>query len=251
MALYTDGLTTSISDLKAYDSSVLEVASTEKIDATAKLRLAETELGIEITNFLLRHGFPPGPAGVLANVAVTPQVLHVHSLHALALLYRDAYNSQLNERLKSKWLAFVNEADLALRRLFETGIGIAVNPIPQAPMPAVSFTGGSVLPARSYSVSVAFAGPSGLAGAPSAAVTIELPPATRLSVAVPNVPPGVTGFLVRAGDREDAMHQQNTAPTATAEVWVEPASGLRQDVTAWPAQRADYFVANRRQILRG
>jgi hypothetical protein len=251
MALYTDGLSTSISDLKAHDSSVLEVAAIEKIDGSAKLRLAETELGIEITNFLLRHGFPQTPGGVLGNVVVTPQILHVHGLHALALLYRDVYNSQLNERYKGKWREFVNQADLALRRLFETGIGIAVSPIPQSPMPLVTFAGGSVLPARTYSVSTAFVGISGLTGARSAPVTIELPPGTRLSVAVPWVPAGVTGFVVCAGETEDAMYQQSTSSTDPAAVWIEPVSGLRDDIRSWPAQRADYFVANRRQILRG
>jgi hypothetical protein len=251
MALYTDGLTTNISDLRTYDSSVLEVASMENIDAAAKLQLAQTELGIEVSNFLLRHGFPQGPNGVLANVVVTQQMLHVHCLHALALLYRDAYNSQLNERHKSKWREFVKEADLALRRLFETGIGIAVTPVPQAPMPVLSYIAGGYLPARTYSVAAVFTGIAGVAGAASAAVTIELPPATLLSVALPVIPDGAQGFIVNAGETEQAMHRQSVSPTASIQAWIEPVQGLRQDLAPWPPQRADYYVANRRQILRG
>jgi hypothetical protein len=251
MALYTDGLNTNISDLRAYDSAVLEVASTENIEAAAKLRLAQTELGIEISNFLLRNGIPQRPTGVLNSVMVTQQIHHVHCLHALALLYRDAYNSQLNERHKGKWREFVNQADLALRRLFEAGIGITLNPVPQAPLPTLAYVGGSVLPARTYCVSVAALGSAGLAGASSGAVIIGLPPGTLLSVSVPNLPDGATGFIVSAGETEEAMQRQSLSPTLPGEIWLEGATGLQQDLPPWPVQRADYYVANRRQILRG
>jgi hypothetical protein len=247
MPLYTDGLTTNLSDLTSYDSTILEVAAAENINIPDKLRLAQKEIGFELSNFLLRHQV----SGELKSVIVTEQMAHVHSLHALGLLYRDAYNSQLNERYKGKWKEYVHQADLALRRLFETGIGIVVSPVPAAGMPAVSAVPGGVLPARTYSVSVSWIGGSGVAGAASAPVTVELPPGTLLSVTVAKAPAGVTGFVVLAGAVEDSMHRQNASPATVTERWQEALPGLRTDLKPWPAQQADYFVANRRQLLRG
>jgi hypothetical protein len=57
MALFTDGNIASIEDLKEYESAVLQAASIEGIDITAKLKLAQREIGFEIASFITRHGF--------------------------------------------------------------------------------------------------------------------------------------------------------------------------------------------------
>lgn len=251
MSLYTDALNVSVSNLHAYDSTVTEVAATERIDLQDKLQLAQKEVGIEICNFLLRHGIPLRAGSELHNVVRTEQIEHVHCLQTLTLFYRDAHNSQMNERYKGKWREYEKQADLALRRLFETGIGIVLNPVPQAAIPLVSSMPGGVLPARTYSVSLAWAGSSGSAGAPSIPLTVELASGTLMSVAAGIAPAGVTGFIVLAGDTEGRMWQQSVSVTGVTAAWREPVSGLRQDLAPWPEQRADYYVANRRQLLRG
>ena len=55
MALYTDGPPSSIEDLSAQDSQLLDVASTEGIDLTKKLALAHEQAGIEIEELLRRR----------------------------------------------------------------------------------------------------------------------------------------------------------------------------------------------------
>jgi hypothetical protein len=237
--------------LRSYDNSVLDVAATENIDLAEKFRLAQRELGIEITNFLLRHGVSVTAETLLNQVVQTEQMAHVHSLHTLALLFRDACNSQLNDRYKAKWREYGSEADAALRRLFETGIGVAVNPVPRAEIPLITMFAGGVLPARTYAISIAWVGQAGRAGLQSLPVLVEVAPGMLVSVAAVKPPAGVSGFVVNAGETEEQMTRQNVAVVRTSEEWREPVSGTRRDLPMWLSQTADYHVANRRQILRG
>ena len=55
MALFTDGNICSTEDLRQYESSILDVASTEGIELEAKLKLAQREIGVAITAFLLEQ----------------------------------------------------------------------------------------------------------------------------------------------------------------------------------------------------
>ena len=61
MSLFTDGLISGIEDLAAQDTQLSNVASVEGIDVTQKLRLAQEELGLEITT--LFSGTRPIPSG--------------------------------------------------------------------------------------------------------------------------------------------------------------------------------------------
>ena len=61
MALFTDAPISTLDQLAAQDSAALDVASTEGIDATAKISLAQDELGIEITAALPAPYFPRCP----------------------------------------------------------------------------------------------------------------------------------------------------------------------------------------------
>lgn len=49
MALFTDGAFTSIEELKGHDTQLLNVATTEGIDVTRKLALAQEELSVEVS----------------------------------------------------------------------------------------------------------------------------------------------------------------------------------------------------------
>ena len=48
MALFTDGPISTTDQLVAHDSSVLDVSNREGIDLTAKLALAQEELGVQL-----------------------------------------------------------------------------------------------------------------------------------------------------------------------------------------------------------
>ena len=52
MALFTDGTISTLEELRGYESAVYDVASTERIDLSQKLVLAQQELGIELTSRL-------------------------------------------------------------------------------------------------------------------------------------------------------------------------------------------------------
>ena len=243
MALFTDGLVAGLLDLRAYENGILEVANTEGLSLTDKLQIAQREIAINLTGFLLRHGVWLGPGRELSTVAVTEPLLHAHVLATLAHVYRDAYNSQLNERFKSKWREYVQLADGAMRQLLETGVGIVGTPLVKPASPATSTVAGGVLPSRSYFVQVALAS-SGVTSAWSDPAMVELQPGTRLSVNAP-------GCHVYAGADERHMFRQTNTPIPAGANWTEAESGLRKDLAAVPVQRPDYFVANRRQMLRG
>ena len=184
MALFTDGLVAGLLDLRAYESGILDVANTEGLSLTDKLQIAQRELAIDLTSFLLRHGVSLGAGRELSTVAVTEPLLHAHVLMTLAHIYRDAYNSQLNERFKSKWREYVQLADRAFRQLIETGVGIVGSPLAKPQAPTASAVAGGVLPFRTYCVQVATAGP-GVTSAWSDPVMVEVQPGTRVSVNAP------------------------------------------------------------------
>ena len=243
MALFTDGLVAGLLDLRAYESGILDVANTEGLSLTDKLQIAQREIAIDLTSFLLRHGVSLGPGRELSMVAVTEPLLHAHVLTTLAHAFRDAYNSQLNERYKSKWREYVHLAERALRQLQETGVGIVGSPLAKPLPPTTGVFAGGVLPFRTYRVQVALAG-NGVTSALSDPLMVEVQPGTRISVNAP-------GCHVYAGADEGHMFRQTNAPIPPSGSWTETESGLRQDLTPVPVQGPDYLVANRRQMLRG
>src|SRR5690348_14296822 len=107
MALFTDGTISSIEDLAAQDSQLLEMAVTEGIELNRKLALAQTEIGLEVQGMLGDLSFVDRPFWLdatqdLASVAVTPALKLLHTFRTLELIYSDACNSQLNDRYSGK-----------------------------------------------------------------------------------------------------------------------------------------------------
>ena len=137
MALFTDGSISTLADLRAYEHTIVEAAHIEGIDISEKLSLAQREIGLAITGFLLRRHSEIGPHRRLENVVVTEPMAHAHVLHTIALVYRDAYGTQLNDRYASKWREYRSLAEQALRGLFDIGIGLVSAPVPQASTPAI------------------------------------------------------------------------------------------------------------------
>src|ERR1700730_10251022 len=112
MALFTDGAISTIDQLAEQDSAVLDVASTEGIDAAVKLSLAQDELSVELMSAFSRCSpsrtvpsiWGPGMGSTfqgvfqLSNTAFPPPLRLWHTFHTLVMIYRDAYNNQLNDR---------------------------------------------------------------------------------------------------------------------------------------------------------
>ena len=246
MALFTDGTIARIDDLRAHESSVLDLTSTEGIDVSAKLSLAQRELGTEMIPILARRGYRD-----LSQVVVTDALLSAHAARTLAMIYRDLYQSRFNDRYEGKWREYAAQSDRAMKALLEAGVGITLAPIAKAAEPVVETVSGGMLPGRTYYVRIAWTRGFQVTGAPSEAVSVALPPASKLNVQAPQAPQGVKGVLIYAGESPDGTTLQKESPLAADEVWTEPDSGLRLDLAKWPVQGPDLFVENRREILRG
>ena len=111
MALFTDGPINGTMDLENYENSILSVANAERIDLAGKSTLAQNEIATELLLFLLRRCRQPDfqwsvttrqSMGV-GDIFVTDPLRRWHAHKTLALVYRDAYNNQLNDRYKGKW----------------------------------------------------------------------------------------------------------------------------------------------------
>jgi hypothetical protein len=251
MALFTDGNIASIGDLRAYESSILETANTEGIELGSKLEIAQREIGLEIAAFLLRRGTQIGAHRELSNVVVTEPLLHAHVLQTLALAYRDAYNSQLNDRYLGKWREYAQLAQRSLGQLFEIGVGISNAPVPKPRTPSLDSVLGGLLPFANYTVQIAWVNSRGGTGQLSDLSAIGVEAQRLLAVAAPQAPTGVAGWHVYAASGDAEITRQTETPLSPGQIWIQPASGLRTDVGGVPQQRPDYYVTQRREWMRG
>src|SRR5262249_50770381 len=129
MALFTDGPASSMEDLTGQDSQLLDVASTEGIDVTRKLELAQEEVTLELGALLATN---------IGDVVVTPALKLWHTFRTLELVYADAYQNQLNDRYAGKRDEFAKRVKWAYDMLIRTGIGIVTQPVPRAETPTLA-----------------------------------------------------------------------------------------------------------------
>jgi hypothetical protein len=254
MALFTDGSISEIDDLTALDSQLLEVSNSEGIDVSRKLTLAREELGVEICTMLARATFVDQPWRLapkpdLGTVVVTQALKLWHEYRTLEMVYKDAYNSQLNDRYAGKRDQFHQMAEWAAERLIQIGIGIASNPIPQAAPPVVTAIPGAV-PDGNYYVSLSWVNEAGEEGASAVPAIISIA-GGGLQAQTGSPPAGVTGWNVFIGAAPESMVLQNSSPIPTGEVWQQlgaPAAGGR---LAGTGQEPSYFKPIPRVIQRG
>jgi hypothetical protein len=222
MALFTDGAISTIEDLNAQDSQLLTVASVEGIDVTQKLGSAQDELGIELVALLARSqqvagSFWGSPALKLNNIAITPPLKLWHIYRALELVYSDAYNSQLNDRYGAKRDQFHQMAGWASEKLAEIGVGVILNPVPQADSPAVSAIEGN-LQDGTYYVTMTWVNAEGEEGASAIPAVITVTEST-FAVQPVSPPQGTTGWNVYAGSAPENMMLQNASPIGPGQSW--------------------------------
>jgi hypothetical protein len=254
MALFTDSMISSMSDLQAYDSAILEVARIEGVDLQAKLKLAEQEIGLELQAFLLRHNNnsnSPGTGYGLEDIVVTNGLNQWHSLKTLSMVYGDVYNSQLNDRYLGKWKQFVNLARTTADLYLQTGVGVVYHPVARAQKPSLSVTSGGP-DAGTFMVGIAWRNFLGQVGAPSEPVVHETQNGEALVVTPPPAPPGSITYDVFAGYSESDMSQQNSSPLPAGESWIMPVTGLDPgDDLPGPGQPPDRYLRLQRTLQRG
>lgn len=247
MALFTDGAISEIEDLTAYESAVLDLAAAEQIDLTVKLRLAREELGIQLEALLAGHERVPG----LGNIVVTKPLGKWHVFHTLALIHRDAYHRQLNDRYLGKWKEYEKLAAWAREALLQTGLGITYDPIPRAQKPELSYVPAEGLAAATYYVRAAWRNAGGEEGSASEIATLDVPAGHALVARAVSAPGRATGWSVYVGLSALEQMLQNEAPLGVNEAWTEPASGIRHGALPASGQEPQVMLRPGRRLLRG
>ena len=255
MALFTDGPINKMIDLQNYENAILDVVSTESIDLDGKIALAQSEIATELTLFLLRR-FPQRDfqttirrAIGVTDVAVTGELRRWHAHKALALVYRDAYNNQLNDRYRGKWSQYELLAKRSFQDYLQIGIGLVANPIPRAALPALSTVTGAASAATFY-IAVTLLNAQGQEGSPSDIAQISTLDGQQLVVTSPNPPATATAWNAYVGTSPDLLALQNARPIAAGASWTL-VGGLTQGVRPGDGQQPAWFLADQRLIERG
>ena len=264
MALFTDAPISTLDQLAAQDSGVLDVASNEGIDTSAKISLAQEELGVELVSSFSRSASSrtspsiwwPGSLATsisilqLPNIVVTPPLRLWHTFHALELIYRDAYGSQLNDRYAAKWKEYQNLAKQASAMLFQAGIGVVSDPVAVAGSPEIALLSGPNA-ATMYYAQAAWLNSRGEEGMASPVASINAPDQNSVQVTPTTPPSNSVSWNVYVGVAIDSISLQNANPLGVDQAWLLPPSGLVQGRSPASGQEPNYFSQVPRFLQRG
>ena len=262
MALFTDTVISTLDQLAAQDTAVLDVASAEGIDATAKLALAQAELGAELIAAAARSPFSSATGSIwwpgmlltsglqLGSIVVTPPLHMWHTFHTLELIYRDAYYNQLNDRYLGKWNAYKDLSKWSAGLLLQTGVGIVADPVAVAQSPQLSIVAGT-LSATSYFVQLSWLNSRGEEGLASQIASVVTTNNSSVQVIPPSPPANATGWNVYAGASIDSISLQNPAPMIPDQPWTVPAGGLVSGRPPGKGQAPNYFRQLPQYLQRG
>jgi hypothetical protein len=263
--LLTDGSPNNDENLRVYESAILGLANLESIDLGVKLDLATEEITEDILDFLLDHAgtnvqlFSRLQAGTpaaqrrktgVSDVVVTRQLKRWHAVHTLEIVYRDAFNNQLNDRYQPKFLEYRQLARNAREHTFHFGVGLALIPIPQAQTPVFSAVAG-LIPETTYYARASWVVASGQEGEPSEMTAYGAPAGALPVVQMVNPPVVVTGFNVYLGLTPDALALQNPTPVPVGESFTLPDTGLAAGAAPGEGQSADVYISGGWMLRRG
>jgi hypothetical protein len=246
--LFTDGNPCRIEDLRVFESSINEVASVEGIDLEAKLKVAAEEIGDQLLMYLLQPGSGDPQASArrsmgLTTLVVTPAMRRWHALHTLALIFRDAFHNQVNDRYRENWRHYVSASAEARAVLFRIGLGFVQNPLPRPARPAVVERPGQ-WPAGSYLVQGAWVNGQGQVSAPSEMAAIALTNGGGIAVTMRTAPAGATGWHVYVGEAGGGdLFQQNLETLALGSSWNSASSSVLPGEMPGNGQFADVYVS--------
>ena len=253
MALFNDGPASSIEDLQAHDTQLLDVANTEAIDVTRKIELAHEEIAVELRELLARLGGAAGFGSIgapsLDHVVVTTPLKLWHTFRALELVYRDAYRSQLNDRYASKRDEYHSLADWAHEKLIQSGIGTTPYPVPRAELPILEQAAGAIASGEYY-VAVAWTNPGGEEGAASRPATITVNGGS-FQARPGSAPINASAWNVYAGVSPKRLILQNTAVLMPDETWTQQNPVANIGRAAGTGQMPSYMRPAPRTLQRG
>lgn len=254
MALFNDGPISTTMDLQNYESGILGVASTEGIDLAGKMTLAQDEIANELMLFLLRRlpvsdfRWSVRRTRGTSDVVVTPPLKQWHALKSLAMVYRDAYNNQLNDRYLNKWNEYENLAKASAETYLQIGVGLVADPLPKACVPVLSAVPGPGN-AATYYIAATWTNAAGQESSPSDISTISTTDGQQTVIVVVNPPENISGWNLYAGQSPDAVSLQNDTPIALGDSWT--LSALVSGRPAGSGQQPTWFFVDHRVIERG
>jgi hypothetical protein len=259
MALLTDYDVLGLEELELYEGSITNVTTTHGIDVDSKIQASIASVSDQLLLRLLKAGLSD-PQHLhrrvlgMSTVVVTSPLERWLSMDILASIFAEAYNVQLNDRFKGKWVQYVAQADLAQQVSWQYGVGIVFNPLPKAAIPLVSTLSGT-LPTQEIVVSVAWVDANANEGALSDSNGVILPDGTSINVAtaegVLNAPAAAAGWNVYVGQAGLDLTRQNNAPIPVGAAWSLPDSGVLQGPSPQDGQTPDYYVIDPRRMPRG
>lgn len=260
MPLFVDGPACTIDDLTDQDAGLLEVALNTNINVTTKLRLAVGEIGTELHLWLNRPvralSQLAGPEQIWAptldieQVVVTAPLKRWEAMHALELVYRDAYFSQLVDRYQAKWQEYIKLAANARESFIASGLGLVNDPVVQAPPPLLSTTPGPQNGGAFYT-SVTWVNSTNQEGAPSYPSSMTVADGNLMTVGASAAPKNAVGFNVYAGTSLSALSLQNDAMLPTNATYLYVPGQVTQGPLPGTGQKPDFTRPLVRTLLRG
>jgi hypothetical protein len=257
MALFTDGPINGVLDLQNYENAILTVANTEQIDLAGKSALAQGEIATELILFLLRRFRQPDLLWMVnvrrtigvGDVVVTDPLRRWHAYKTLALIYRDAYNNQLNDRYQKKWNEYEQLTKASEESYLQIGVGLVSGPIAKALLPVLTTVPGTG-PGATYYVAVAWVDQTGQAGSASEVAQLATFTGQQLVVAAVSPPPNVMGWNAYIGVAPETTTLQNSSPIAIGNTWTL-ATALQAGAPPGQGQQPTWFLVDQRLIERG
>lgn len=255
MPLFSDGDISSIDDLRAYDTAILDLAGSEGMQLTAKLAVAGAEIAIEIEEFLRKRSggsssFSDDAGAELSQVVVTTALKQWHTLRTLALIYGDVHGNHFNGRYEGKWKEYQRRSRWAAETLYRTGIGLVHRPVPRAEAPEVRVLPGAA-PSATYHVMVAWKNNAGEHGAASEATITSVVTTGVIGVTAVHPPEVAQSFDVYVGDDPSEISKQNMNPVDIGAEWLMPETGLIAGEPAPSGQEPQWWLRNDRVLQRG
>jgi len=254
MALFVDGPACTIDDLTDQDSGLLDVALDNGINVTTKLRLAQEEIRTDLQLWLLKPRpalpMPWAPVLHIEQVIVTPPLKRWETMHALAMVYRDAYFSQLVDRYQAKWQEYSRLTRDARESYVASGMALANDPVPRAALPVLTSTPGPQAGGTFYA-SVAWVNAAGQEGAASAAASITIGDGNLMVVAAADAPANAAGYRVYAGTSPAGMYLQNNVVLPAGLTYLYIPGQVTQGPRPGSGQNPDFVRPMARTLLRG
>ena len=250
--LFTDGTIATVANLAEYESEIRAVAAAEGIDLDTKLRLAQTEVGVELlAASVLPDAHRSRTAFTLDQVVVTDALLLWHIFHTLAIVFRDAYNRRLNDKYLPKWKEYRELSQISTGQYLSIGVALVLDPLPAPGAPALAAMAGGSLPATTYFVRNTWVNAAGQESAPSPAVAKAVAAGQLLKISPATPTARATGWFPYVGTEPGGEQRQSSTALALTDSWTMPAGGLVAGAALPLGQPPDLLRSLPRTLQRG